>query len=223
MRRLAAGRYVEESERVDPSRRRAFLSFTLESLFYWGWNNQCEDSTHELMTEKAAVLCVQWNRNLSLRHPVHLSFPVSPHTQRKPDVLFFFISLLLFFLSLAISAAHCLTPSYVFFFIISLELIHFLLILIRPVSASSPRISPSFCHFLKKLPTFIPFMFFLKPCFTSPVILPYFFPLSLALFSPSPSSLLALTELFQRCLEYFWLCDSSGQHHWHPGDRAWGK
>lgn len=33
----------------------------------------------------------------------------------------------------------------------------------------------------------------------------------------------SLTELFQRRLEYIWLCDSSGQHHWHPGDRAWGK
>lgn len=46
---------------------------------------------------------------------------------------------------------------------------------------------------------------------------PFLFPLA------SLSALLSLTELFQRCLEYIWLCDSSGQHHWHPGDRAWGK
>lgn len=35
--------------------------------------------------------------------------------------------------------------------------------------------------------------------------------------------LLSMPELFQRRLEYFWLCDSSGQYYWHPGDWAWGK
>lgn len=43
--------------------------------------------------------------------------------------------------------------------------------------------------------------------------------------SPPLHSLSSLicSELFQRCLEYFWLCDSSGQHYRHPGHRAWGK
>lgn len=36
-------------------------------------------------------------------------------------------------------------------------------------------------------------------------------------------SLMLITELFQRCLEYFWLCDSSGQHYRHPRYWAWGK
>lgn len=44
----------------------------------------------------------------------------------------------------------------------------------------------------------------------------------ISLFS-SVISLVLLTELFQRCLEHFWLCDCSGQHHWHSRYGAWGK
>lgn len=48
----------------------------------------------------------------------------------------------------------------------------------------------------------------------------FFLSLSVLLFS---LFLMLITELFQRCLEYFWLCDSSGQHYRHPRYWAWGK
>lgn len=83
-------------------------------------------------------------------------------------------------------------------------------------SFSHSQSLPRPCH----PPLIILCVFYMSPShpLTFPISAsPFLFPLA------SLSAFLSLTELFQRCLEYIWLCDSSGQHHWHPGDRAWGK
>ncbi len=135
---------------------------------------------------------------------------------------FFFVSLscslsgqLLFSLCLALSLSHSL-PLILFlhfFFAVSFSL----LFIYHPLLCQF-----SICLFLSILATST--FFYILLCHSLPyfhLIIPLLYPSVPSL--SSRSSLLLFPELFQRCLEYFWLCDSPGQHYWHPGHRAWGK
>lgn len=179
----------------------------------------------------------------SIQHAVSVLSSFFPVSVENWHVFFFFtfsffVSVCLTFLSLSfafsliVSLSRPLSVFYFFFFffiLISLQSCHiiFLVIPMWPVYAPSPCILHFSVNILSVFlsipatslpPPPLPLYFSASP--SSRIL--YFhliFPLSL----PSLSALLSLTELFQRCLEYFWLCDSSGQHYWHPGDRAWGK
>lgn len=153
--------------------------------------------------------------------PSPVSYLVSFLFLSKTDMSFFFslsrslsLSVLLFSLSLFCFFSHCLTLSssfcifFFFFILISLQSCHiiFLVIPMWPVYAPSPcnlhfsvnilfRFPFHPCHILAPP---LPLYFSASP--SSRIL--YFhliFPLSL----PSLSALLSLTELFQRCLEYF--------------------
>lgn len=178
-------------------------------------------------------ILVCWHSSNKLSPAVHLSYLISFLFQSKTDVFFYPSPVLCLFLSCfflhSLSHSDILFLYFVYFtFCIllwpcNIHYIYFNVACLSFISLHPPFFQSIFIVFLSTSATIMLLLILLSHVISPKSWFPYF---HLILSLPSLTSLsvlLSLTELFQRRLEYFWLCDSSGQHYWHPGDRDWGK